>query len=183
VYVFPPSYQGKLWPPERRSQVFLLDLTNDGTWEALQGRQSPLRAGRPYAIWLAGSDAMMLIDRVPEPWLVRDLDVGEMRLHGLDARWDGKIVDIELHWQVLSKPLVMLTRTIDVTNARGSPAAQARGLVIDDLFPAHQWQPGQVVVDRVRLETGDVFPDRASVGWQRPDGTSQVVEIALGLTR
>jgi hypothetical protein len=183
LYVFPPSYAGKLWPPERRTQVYLLDLTNDGTWEALQSRQSPLRANRPYAIWLAGSDAMMLLDRVPEPWFVIDHDVGEMRLHGLDARYSGKTVEIEFHWQVMSKPLVPLARWLTVTNARGDLAAESSGLVLDDLFPAHQWTAGQVIVDRVRLTTGDIFPDRAQVGWQRPDGTGETIEVSLGLTR
>ena len=183
LYVYPPNYAGRLWPPERRSQVFLLDLTNDGTWEALQTRQSPLRATRPYAIWLAGSDAMMLTDRVPEPPIGRVLDVGEMRLLGLDSRWDGRVAEIELRWQVIWKPLVALTRRIEATDARGAPAGSARGLAIDDLYPAHQWQAGQLVVDRVRFETGGIFPDRAQVGWERPDGTFQSVEISLGLTR
>jgi hypothetical protein len=183
LYVFPPSYAGKLWPPERRSQVFLLDLTNDNTLEALQGRQSPLRANRPYAIWLAGPEAMMLTDRVPEPWFTHDFDVGEMRLHGFDSRWNGKVVEIELHWQVTAKPSSVLTRTLKVSDSRGSVAGVLKGTVLDDLYPAPLWQPGQVIVDRVRFDTNDIFPDRMLVGWQRPDGTGETLELSLGLTR
>ena len=183
LYVFPPSYAGKLWPPERRAQVYLLDLTNDGTLEALGGRQSPLRANRPYAIWLAGTDAMMLLDRVPDPWTVLDLDVGEMRLHGLDARWNGTTVEVQLHWQVVSKPVTPLSRKLTVTNARADVAAESTGLALDDLFRAQEWPAGLVIVDRVRLQTGDIFPDRAQIGWLRPDGTGETIEVSLSLTR
>jgi uncharacterized membrane protein len=183
LYVFPPSYAGKLWPPERRIQAYLFDLSNDGTWEALLGRQSPLRANRPYAIWLAGPDAMMLLDRAPDPPMVQDLDVGSMRLHGLDARRDGNVVEIELHWEVTSKTMSPLRRTMVVTDARGDVAAESDGSILDDLFPAHQWTAGQIVVERVRLDTGAVVPDRALIGWQRPDGTGDTIEVSLGLTR
>ena len=54
---------------------------------------------------------------------------------------------------------------------------------LDDLFPAQQWTAGQVVVERVRLDTGGVLPDRARIGWQRPDGSQESIEISLGLTR
>lgn len=183
LYVFPPSYQGKLWPPERRAQAYLLDLSNDGTQEELTRRQSPLRANRPYAIWLAGPDAMLLLDRVPEPPIVLDLDLGGIRLHGLDARWDGTTVEIELHWQAVEKSLVPLTRTLTVTNARGEVAAETSGTDLDGLFPREQWPAGQVMVERVRLATGDVFPDRAVIGWLRGDGSGETVEVSLGLTR
>jgi uncharacterized membrane protein len=183
LYVFPPGYAGRLWPPERRAQVYLLDLTNDGTWEALSGRQSPLRANRPYAIWLAGADAMMLLDRAPRPATVLDRDVGVMRLHGLDARWDGTMLEVELHWQVMSQPAVPLTRRLTVSNARGDVAADAVGLVLDALFPTHQWPVGQVVIDRVRLPTGDVVPDQVRIGWERADGAGDFVDLSLDLTR
>jgi hypothetical protein len=62
-------------------------------------------------------------------------------------------------------------------------AAEAHGSILDDLFPAQQWTVGQIVVERVRLETGDVLPDRARIGWQRPDGSQVTIEISLGLTR
>jgi hypothetical protein len=184
LYVFPPSYQGKLWPPERRAQVYLLDLTNDGTREALTRRDSPLRANRPYTFWLAGPDAMMLLDRPPEPGHVLNLDVGGMRLVGLDARYADKTVEIELHWQAASKPVQPLSRTLTVADSRGAVAAEASGTALDDLFPTTQWPAGQIVVDRVRLPTGDVFPDRARVGWAPAgDGPGESVEISLDLTR
>ena len=82
LYVFPPSYAGKLWPPERRAQAYLLDLSNDGTQEELLRRQSPLRANRPYAIWLAGPDAMLLLDRAPEPEQGLDRELSGIRLRG-----------------------------------------------------------------------------------------------------
>jgi hypothetical protein len=126
---------------------------------------------------------MMLLDRAPEPWTVLDLDVGEIRLHGFDARYEGKTVEIELHWRVTAKPMEPLTRAIRVTDARGHLAAETSGLALDDLFPAHQWSAGQVVVDRVRLTTGDVFPDRAHLSWERPGQPGASVEISLGLTR
>jgi hypothetical protein len=183
LYVFPPSYAGKLWPPERRIQAYLFDLSNDGTWEALLGRQSPLRANRPYAIWVAGPDALMLLDRVPEPGAILDRDIGPMRLRGLDSRLVGSVAEIELHWQVVSKPTTPLRRTMVATDARGEVVAPAPGSILDDLFPAQQWTAGQVVVERVRLDTGDVFPDRARIGWQRPDGSQVTIQISLGLTR
>ena len=125
----------------------------------------------------------MLLDRVPEPPMVRDLDVGSLRLHGLDSRLVGNVAEIELHWQVVSKPTTPLRRTMVVTDARGNVAAAAPGSILDDLFPAQQWTAGQIVVERVRLETGGVFPDRARIGWQRPDGSQDSIEISLELTR
>jgi hypothetical protein len=62
-------------------------------------------------------------------------------------------------------------------------AAESRGSILDDLFPAQQWTAGQIVVERLRLVTGDVFPDRAQIGWQRPDGSQDTIEVSLGLTR
>ena len=184
LYVYPPSYLGKLWPPDRRAQAYLLDLTNDGTREALGRRDSPLRANRPYAIWLAGSDAMMLLDAVPEPWFVHDLDAGGIQLHGLDARRHGDVVEIELHWRAVTKPATRLIRTIEVANSSGMVYAASNETALDDLFPTDQWPAGQVVVDRVQLNTGVGFPDRARIGWRQPGARGgQTVEVSLGLTR
>lgn len=184
LYVFPPSYLGKLWPPDRRPQAFLFDLTNDGTFEALGRRDSPLRANRPYSIWLAGSDAMLLLDAVPEPRFVHDLDAGGIQLHGLNARRNGDVVEIELHWRAVTRPAARLIRTIEVANSSGMVYAASNETALDDLFPTDQWPAGQVVVDRLQLNTGVGFPDRARVGWRQPGSRAeQMVEVSLGLTR
>ncbi len=178
LYVFPPSYAGKLWPPERRAQAYLLDLTNDGTREALAGRQSPLRAGRPYAIWLAGSDAMLLLDRAPEPSVVINRELSGISLHGLTVRRDGEILELEAHWQAPTKPAVRLSRSVSVFDSQGAILAESRGLALDDFLPTDQWPAGQIVVDRIRLPVAGA-PDRIRIGWLDRAGTGDVVELPL----
>ncbi|MCC7372494.1 MAG: DUF2079 domain-containing protein [Chloroflexi bacterium] len=184
VYVFPPSYAGKLWPPERRPGAYLLDLSNDGTWEALVGRQSPLRASRPYAIWLAGPEAMLLLDRPPEPSQVLDRDVGGVRLHGYDRRVAGDTLELTLHWQGTAK-VGRLTRTAQVIlNGPGGPQTLTeRGSVLDDLWPTDLWQPGQIVLERLRFPSGDAESARLVVGWDDGQGRSAPSEIPLGRLR
>jgi hypothetical protein len=170
LYVFPPSYLGKLWPPERRPQTYLLDLTNDGTREALAGRQSPLRANRPYAIWLAGSDAMLLLERAPEPSVVVDRDVSGIRLHGYTARQSGDTLEIELHWQAIARPDTSLVRTVSGFDA---PFA------LTDFLPTDQWPAGQVVIDRVRLPATGSGPIVLRVGWEPPDGPAETIDVPM----
>jgi uncharacterized membrane protein len=178
LYVFPPSYLGKLWPPERRTQAYLLDLSNDGTREALLGRQSPLRATRPYAVWLAGPDAMLLLERAPEPAVVVDRDVGGVRLQGYDVRRSGTSVDVELHWQAATRLASSLVRTVSRRDLSGAPE-YAPPLALLDFLPTDQWPPGQVVVDRVRLELPSGTPAVLQVGWAGQDGATQTIVITV----
>jgi uncharacterized membrane protein len=178
LYVFPPSYAGKLWPPERRPAAFLLDLSNDGTWEALFGRQSPLRSNRPYTMWLAGPDAMLLLDRPPAPGTPTDLSVGPIRLLGYDVHSSSDIMELELHWQAPEK-VGRLSRTVRVLDGAGGQIAQARGSVLDDLFPTDLWSAGQVLIDRVRLPVGAGAPARVLVGWSDGRGTDSEIELPL----
>jgi uncharacterized membrane protein len=178
LYVFPPSYQGKLWPPERRIGAYLFDLTNDGTREELARRQSPLRPNRPYAIWLAGPDAMMLVDRVPEPETVVDRDVGAMRLHGYTARRSGDILDLELYWQVQSRPAAGLIHQIGTTDDPRGESLRSTALALTEFLPSEQWTVGQIIVDRVRLTLPGSSPSALRVGWAVPDGTPDTVEIS-----
>jgi hypothetical protein len=183
LYVFPPSYAGKLWPPERRAQAYLLDLTNDGTWEALAGRQSPLRAGRPYTVWVAGSDAMMLLDRTPEPARAVDRDLSGMRLRGLEVRQDGASVEIEAHWQAPVKPPVRLSRVVSILDGQGQVLAENKGLAIDDLLPTEQWPAGQEIVDRVRLDAPADRRAQVRLQWIDQAGAGDAFEAGLGDSR
>jgi uncharacterized membrane protein len=180
LYVFPPSYQGKLWPPERRAQVYLLDLTNDGTFEALAGRQSPLHAGRPYAIWLAGSDAMMLLDRAPEPARSVDRELSGIRLRGLAVRQDGASVEVEAHWQAPAKPPARLTRIVSIVDGQGRVLAESNGLALDDLLPTEQWPVGQEVIDRVRLDSPAEVARAVRLRWVDQAGVGDTFEAAIG---
>ena len=177
LYVFPPSYAGKLWPPERRVGAYLLDLSNDGTWEALIGRQSPLRSNRPYAIWLAGPDAMLLLDRPPEPGTVVDREIAGVRLRGYDLRRTPDAVELELHWQAPAK-IGRLTRGVQAFGSSGAMLAEVRGSVLDGLFPTDLWPAGQVVIERVRLPAGAA--DRVRVGWTGERGVGDQLELPLG---
>lgn len=183
LYVFPPSYAGTLWPPERRVQAYVLDLTNDGTREALAGRSSPLRANRPYAIWLAGPDAMLLLETAPEPATVLDRDVAGLRLHGLDVQWDGDVLEVVAHWLAPARVGRRQTRTVAVLDANGAVLAEARGLALDDFLPVEAWPSGQVVLDRVRLtmppRTPPGAPARLVLGWADRTGASETVETSL----
>lgn len=180
LYVFPPSYQGKLWPPERRAQAYLLDLSNDGTQEELLRRQSPLRANRPYAIWLAGPDAMLLLERAPEPEQQLDRDLSGIRLRGLWTRQDGEIVEVESHWQASTKPATRLTRVVTVLDGDGRVLAESRGTALDAYLPTEQWPAGQEVIERVRL---DASPGRQRVvrlRWVDGNGQGDAFEIGIG---
>lgn len=180
LYVFPPSYQGKLWPPERRAQAYLLDLSNDGTQEELLRRQSPLRANRPYAIWLAGPDAMLLLERAPEPEQQLDRDQSGIRLRGLWTRQDGEIVEVESHWQASTKPATRLTRVVTVLDGDGRVLAESRGTALDAYLPTEQWPAGQEVIERVRL---DASPGRQRVvrlRWVDGNGQGDAFEIGIG---
>ena len=176
LYVFPPSYAGKLWPPERRPAAYFLDLSNDGTWEALLGRQSPLRSNRPHAIWLAGPEAMLLLDRPPAPGTIVDRDAGPIRLLGYDQRTSGDLLELELHWQNPEK-VGRLTRMVHVLDTNGEPLAEARGSVLDDLFPTDFWPAGQMVVERVRLQIGTATPQTIRVGWIDERGQAATIDL------
>jgi uncharacterized membrane protein len=165
LYVFPPSYAGKLWPPDRRVQAYALDLTNDQTYESLAGRQSPLRANHPYALWLAGPDAALLIDRPPPPERAVDRDLAGIRLLGYDARQDGLTVDLTLHWQAPARPSGPLTRQAKLLDGTGVVLGGVSGLALDPIFPTDEWPPGQVVLDRVRLALPGTGPLLLEVGW------------------
>jgi uncharacterized membrane protein len=179
LYVFPPSYQGKLWPPERRVQAYLFDLTNDGTREELARRQSPLRANRPYAVWLAGSDAMLLLERPPEPSAVVDRDLGSIRLHGYEVRQTGSTLDIELFWQATARPDMPQTRVIGTQDDPSGSAIGAQPLALLDFLPADQWPAGQVVIERARLSVPGSGPVVLRVGWARPSGSTETVDITV----
>jgi len=178
LYVFPPSYAGKLWPPERRPGAYLLDLSNDGTWEALVGRQSPLRSNRPYAVWLAGPEAMLLLDNPPAPRTRTDLNVGGIRLLGYDMRTSGDMMELELHWQAPEK-VGRLTRTVQALDAQGAILMDARGSVLDDLFPTDFWPAGQVVIERLRWPIGVAAPTTLRVGWGDGRGADAVIDVPL----
>jgi uncharacterized membrane protein len=179
LYVFPPNYAGKLWPPERRPQAYLLDLTNGGTHEALAGRQSPLRASRPYAIWLAGPDAMLLLERAPEPSTVLDLDIAGMRLHGLTAERHDGVLAIELYWQASAKPGRSLTRTIRILDAQHNVLIEGRGLPLDDFLPTQDWPAGQVVVERVRAHDAAGSSLYATIGWTDQGGDGETIDVPI----
>jgi hypothetical protein len=180
LYVFPPSYQGKLWPPERRAQAYLLDLTNDGTREELGRRQSPLRANRPYVVWLAGPDAMLLLERAPEPTTILDQDVGGMRLHGYDARRAGGTLELELYWQAATTSDLGLTRVLGTPDDASGSSIGGQPLALTDFLPTDQWSAGQVVIDRVRLSVPGNGPVVLRVGWARPSGLVDAVDITVG---
>jgi uncharacterized membrane protein len=180
LYVFPPSYQGKLWPPERRSQAYLLDLTNDGTREELGRRQSPLRATRPYVVWLAGPDAMLLLERAPEPSTILDRDVAGVRLHGYEARRSGDTLEVELYWQVVTRPELALTRVIGTADDPQGTSLGVQPLGLSDFLPTDQWPIGQVVIDRVRMLVPGSGPTVLRVGWVRPRGAVESIDITVG---
>jgi uncharacterized membrane protein len=179
LYVFPPSYAGKLWPPERRVQAYVLDLTNDQTREALAGRQSPLRAGRPYAIWLAGPDAMLLTDRPPPPTRPVGQQVGGLHLLGYDLRRDGPVVEVALHWQApagLARPQRRAARLLDDSSAVLARSDQS---ALDALFPASDWPTNQVVIDRLRFLPSGGPPAQLDVGWFDQHGNLDLVRLSL----
>jgi uncharacterized membrane protein len=180
LYVFPPSYAGKLWPPARRAQAYLLDLTNDGTREELARRQSPLRANRPYAIWLAGPDAMLLLDRAPEPEQQLDRDLSGIRLRGIWARQDGDTLEVESHWQAPNKPAVRLTRVVTILDGDGRVLAESRGIALDDYLPTEQWPAGQEVIERVRLDAPPGRQRVVRVQWVDAAGAGDAFELGIG---
>jgi hypothetical protein len=165
LYVYPPSYAGKLWPPERRVQAYALDLTNDQSYEALAGRQSPLRANRPYALWLAGPDAALLIDRPPPPERAVDRDLMGIRLLGYDARRDGSTLDFTLHWQAAARSSRPLTREARLLDGTGATVGDVSGMALDSIFPTDAWPAGQIVLDRVRLPAARSGTPLLEVGW------------------
>jgi uncharacterized membrane protein len=179
LYVFPPSYLGKLWPPERRLQAYLFDLTNDGTRDALTTRQSPLRATRPYAIWLVGDAGLLLLERPPEPTTVVDRDVGPLRLHGLDDRRDGDTYAIEAYWQAPDRIGRPLTRVVRLLDANGVVAAEQTGSPLDDLFPTQDWPAGQAVVERTRLAPEGGVPTQVEIGWIGTNGPETTTRLPL----
>jgi hypothetical protein len=179
IYVFPPSYGGKLWPPERRLQAYLFDLTNDGTSEALAGRQSPLRSARPYALWLSGDAGLLLLDRTPEPGTVVDREVGGVLLHGLDARGAGMGHEIEAHWQTPTRVGVPRQRIVRLLDASGTILDERVGFALDDLFPIQEWPVGQVVVDRVRFADVRGVPTQVEIGWRDERGAEQTSRLPL----
>ncbi len=175
LYVFPPSYSGALWPPEGRIEAQLLDLTNDQTREALAGRSSPLRARRPYAVWLAGPDAMLLTDHPPPPAVPIGRDLGTIRLLGYDATAKA----LTLHWQAVTRPTASLNRVVMVLDADGRVIAEQRGTPLDDFLATDQWPSGQIVLDRVRFGADGRPVERVVVGWARPDGSGERTELAI----
>lgn len=182
VYVFPPSYQGKLWPPERRAQAYLLDLSNDGTQEALLSRQSPLRANRPYAIWLAGPDAMLLLDRIPAPASPIDRDLSGIRLRALSIRQEGESVEVESHWQAVDKPATRLTRVVTILDTDGRVLAESRGSPLDAYLPTEQWPVGQEVVERVRFQAPGDRRKTVRLQWVNGAGAGDALEVGTGDT-
>jgi hypothetical protein len=180
LYVFPPSYAGKLWPPERRAQAYLLDLSNDGTQEELLRRSSPLRANRPYAIWLAGPEAMLLLDRAPEPQQQLDRDLSGIHLRGLWARQDGDAVEVEAYWQATAKPAARLTRVVSILDGGGRVLSESRGTALDAYLPTEQWPAGQVLIERARL---NALPGRdrvVRVQWVDEAGAGDAFELGIG---
>lgn len=89
VYVFPPSYQGRLWPPDRPVEAYLLDLSNDQTARALTERPS---LGKLAAVFV-GPDTLMLVPWTGAPSLPGP--GGDSRLVGHDAR------RVDSRWEVL----------------------------------------------------------------------------------
>jgi uncharacterized membrane protein len=179
LYVYPPSYQGKLWPPERRIAVHVLDLTNDQTWDRLGGRESPLRASRPYAIWLAGSDALLLTDTPPMPDVLLEAELAGVRLDGYELQWDGEAIDLAARWSAPDRIGRRLTREVRLVDVAGAVVAEQRGSVLDELLPTDDWPVGQVVLDRVRLVPWSGVPTHAQVGWRSPDGAFEGIDIAV----
>jgi uncharacterized membrane protein len=179
LYVYPPSYQGKLWPPERRVAAHVFDLTNDQTRERLGGRESPLRASRPYAIWLAGSDAMLLTDTPPAPDVLVDAELAGVYLDGYDLQWDGKVIDLTVRWSVRNSIGRRLTREVRLVDGADAVVAEQRGTVLDELFPTNEWPSGQIVLDRVRQVPSGRVPTRMEVGWRGPDGAFEGVDIEV----
>jgi uncharacterized membrane protein len=179
LYVFPPSYLGKLWPPERRLQAYLFDLTNDGTQEELARRQSPLRANRPYAVWVAGADAMMLLDRAPEPRTVVDQDVGGLRLHGYTARQSGDVLELELHWQAAARPTAQLARSVGTPADPSGASLGAEPLALLDYLPTDQWPQGQIVIDRTRLTLLASEPSVVRLGWGPPGAPPETIDLTI----
>ncbi len=179
LYVFPPSYLGKLWPPERRLQAYLLDLTNDGTRDALMTRQSPLRASRPYAIWLAGDAGLLLLERPPEPTTIVDQDVGPLRLHGLNVRRANGTYEIEAYWQAPDRIGRPLTRIVRLVSAGDAVLAEQTGLALDDIFPTQEWPAGQIVVERSRLTLERGVPTQIEIGWIGTSGVATTTRLPL----
>jgi hypothetical protein len=179
LWVFPPNYAGNLWPPEERIENQLFDLTNDQTFAALESRSSPLRARRPYTIWIAGRDAMMLTDRPPPPAYQDGRDLGPIRLLGYNLLRTSDAGELTLHWRATERPGVPLTRIVRLLDRDGRPLAEYTGLVLDDLLPTDEWQAGQTVLDRVPFGIEGAAATRAAVGWRRPDGSTDLVEFEL----
>jgi len=180
LYVFPPSYRGALWPPERRPQVYLVDLTNDGSLDMLEGRQSPLRTPRAlYAIWLAGTDALMLIEHPPVAERRASGGTGAIRLDGIDDLSRGGTVELVLHWSAARRLTGTLTRVVRLLDADGSLIAERRGMALDAFFPSNEWPDGQIVLDRVRFDR-DVAPGgRVVAGWLDERGREDLADILL----
>ena len=179
LYVYPPSYAGKLWPPERRVQTYLFDLTNDQTREALAGRQSPFRATRPYAIWVAGPDALLLTDRPPPATRMVEHDVGGMRLLGYDVRQDGLVLDVAIHWQLADGGTRPQGRVVQLVGDSGEILARAEGGILDGLFPVSEWSVGQVLVERSRLVSAGGIPTWLDVGWVDQGGNLTLTQLPI----
>lgn len=180
-YVYPPSYAGKLWPPERRVQAYVLDVTNDQTREALAGPESPLRASRPYAIHLAGQTALGLTERSDPPERPVGRDIGSVRLEGYDARPDDAGIDLTLHWRVIRRPSRVLTRFARVVDGSDAVSFEERGTALDTVFPSTVWSSGQVILDRVHVPPAHLRPVRVETGWIDEAGVSESAQFSLEL--
>lgn len=170
LYVFPASYAGELWPPDRQPNAYVFDLTNDQTREALLGRQSPLRADAPYALRMAGPDALMLIDRPPPPDHAVGGQVGPFELLGYDLRRRARTdsTSVTLHWQIRRQPApgTRLARVVAGTRV----LAEDRGPHLGALMPAAQWRIDRIVLDRVSFDSRAEPSPRLELWWtDRPE--------------
>jgi hypothetical protein len=114
---------------------------------------------------------------------VVDQDVGGLRLHGYTAHQAGEMLEVELHWQALTKPSVQLVRTVGTASDPSGAALGAEPLALLDYLPTDQWPQGQVVIDRVRLSLPISGPGSGPaalrVGWGPAGVAPETVDLTI----
>ncbi|MFN8521817.1 MAG: DUF2079 domain-containing protein [Chloroflexota bacterium] len=159
LYVYPPSYGGRLWPPERRPQAYVLDLTNEQTRRELGERESPLRQPRSMSVVVVGTGAVVALEGTRAPVVPTDVDVGPFRLVGYDVEGHGADAHVRLHWRVMARPPDGSSRVVRLVPPSGSPTGESVSQLIGSALPSNEWRTEHTLIDRVAV------PGVSGSGW------------------
>jgi hypothetical protein len=87
-----------------------------------------------------------------------------MRLLGCATRQEGERLEVGLYWQALRGMEEDYKVFVHLIDASGGIVAQHDGMPREWSYPTSLWSRGEVFVDRVELEVGDVAGGVYSLG-------------------